>query len=114
MRRGELDELPQLWEVVLGKLALVGVRATGLDAQNYMRDAGLEGFCEWEEIYKEGKPGVLSLNSAMNPERKDSMTRLPYDMRYAEGASLEMDVYIVCRTGLRLWGEWRRKGVSEG
>lgn len=112
MRQFELEELPQLWQVVNGDLSLVDIRS----APQYVFDH-LETECpgwvgEWSDAYFKGVPGVFSLNSAVNNERKDDTRRYHYDLLYSRKASLGLDMFVLYRTGLRMAEKFQEKVFS--
>lgn len=103
MRQYELEELPQLWQVILGTIALVDIRAVTQEAADHMKILmGEFAYNEWEIAYLKGRPGLFSLNSAINNHRKHDALRKPLDLLYAEKASLGLDLFILYRTGLRM------------
>jgi len=113
MRQLELEELPQLWQVVKGKLALVDIRATTQYVLDYMAEECPEIFDEWREAYMAGKPGLFSLNSAVSRFRKDDTKRHRLDLIYSKKASLGLDLYILYRTGERMLGKLYQKMTSK-
>lgn len=103
MRQYELEELPQLWQVILGTIALVDIRAVTQDAADLMKKLmGESAYNKWENAYLEGRPGLFSLNSAINNHRKNDTQRSPLDLLYAEKASMGLDLFVLYRTGLRM------------
>ncbi|MBS1902913.1 MAG: sugar transferase [Bacteroidetes bacterium] len=99
LRRTSLDELPQLFNVVLGDMSLVGPRpvvarmlaaADPRVAQRHSVPPGLTGY--WQ------------INARSENTSIESM--LPYDLRYIEEMSIRTDVKILLRTiPVVLWGE---------
>jgi lipopolysaccharide/colanic/teichoic acid biosynthesis glycosyltransferase len=103
MRRYELEELPQLWQVIAGQLSLVDFRAAPRYVFEFIEKVRPTTFGEWESAYREGRrPGIFSLTSAASDERKDIRKCNHYDLLYARKASLGLDLYILCRTAARM------------
>lgn len=103
MRKYELEELPQLWQVVAGQLSLVDIRAAPQYVFDFIKENRPETFEEWEVAYRASdRPGIFSLNSAISKRRKNDIKRHHYDLLYAKKASLGLDLYILYRTGLRM------------
>jgi lipopolysaccharide/colanic/teichoic acid biosynthesis glycosyltransferase len=102
LRATSLDELPQLWNVLMGDMSLVGPRPElPIDEARYRPD-------EWQTRHRV-RPGITGLaqvngRSAINKEDK-----IRYDLAYAVDPSLSMDADILFRTvGVVL----RRKGTN--
>lgn len=102
MRKFELEELPQLWQVAFGQLSLIDIRSAPQYVIDYIREERFYTYKEWKKAYLEGKPGLFSLNSAMNEQRKNDLKRHHYDLLYSRRASLGLDLFILYRTGVRM------------
>jgi lipopolysaccharide/colanic/teichoic acid biosynthesis glycosyltransferase len=90
VRRSSLDELPQLLNVVLGEMSLVGPRPLILDEDSFVED--------WARHRLDLKPGITGLWQVMG--RDDipfaEMTRLDY--LYIMSWSLWGDLKLMLRT----------------
>ncbi len=90
MRRYSLDELPQLWNVLVGDESLVGPRAmvpeiaAKLDSHQNMRHCVRPGITGWAQIN-----GRNNLTWSQ---------RVALDLYYIENWSLLFDLYILART----------------
>jgi exopolysaccharide biosynthesis polyprenyl glycosylphosphotransferase len=96
LRRTGMDELPQLWNVLLGQMSLVGPRperpeiVADLRRQIplYMqRHAVPPGIAGWAQINHGGDTCL-----------QDVLEKLRYDLYYAKNSSLRLDVRILLRT----------------
>lgn len=90
LRRWSLDELPQLWNVLQGDMALVGPRPViPYELENYPES--------WRRRFAV-KPGLTGLwqVSGRNERTYEEMVR--FDVEYAERASLTLDLSILLRT----------------
>lgn len=94
LRAYNLDELPQLWNVLLGSMSLVGPRPERPhfvekfreDIQRYM----------WRHVSKPGLTGWAQVNGLRGDT---SITeRIKYDLYYLENWSLTFDFKILLRT----------------
>jgi lipopolysaccharide/colanic/teichoic acid biosynthesis glycosyltransferase len=91
LRKTSLDELPQLWNVLVGEMSLVGPRPPlWYELQQYK---------PWHRHrVLEAKPGITGLWQVTGRSRTtfDEMVRL--DLRYARGRSLWADIKIILAT----------------
>ena len=91
LRKTSLDELPQLWNVLVGQMSLVGPRPPlWYEVQQYK---------PWHRHrVLEAKPGITGLWQVAGRSRTtfDEMVRL--DLRYARGRSLWADIKILLAT----------------
>ncbi len=103
IRRLNIDELPQLWQVVRGQMTLIGPRAVredeiyGSDGSSGITDH--PSFKDWEIAYQ-GRPGILDPRAAIyGRDRKGGEIRLRVnaDIFYAKKASLGLDLYLLTR-----------------
>ena len=91
LRRGSLDELPQLWNVLMGDMSLVGPRPPiGYELARYQP-------WHWRRVL-EAKPGMTGLWQVKGRSRTtfDEMVRM--DVAYARNRSLLMDLWILLAT----------------
>jgi len=92
LRRTHLDEIPQLWSILVGDMAVVGPRPERPEL-----DADIEsGIAQWRRRWfvKPGLTGLAQINGATghDPERK-----LRYDTQYIHQQSFWVDIRIVVR-----------------
>ncbi len=90
LRRTSLDELPQIWNVALGNMSLVGPRP--------IVAAEVEKYGPYFADYCLVKPGVTGLWQVSGRSRVSYPERVQLDRRYAHEWSLSTDVRILCRT----------------
>lgn len=101
IRRTSIDELPQLFNVVLGNMSLVGPRPHAVGSR-----AGEQLFWEVSENYwlrhalKPGITGLAQINGyrGTTHRRDDLEARLRYDLLYLQSWSLWNDVVIMLAT----------------
>lgn len=94
MRRYSLDELPQLWNVLLGQMSLVGPRMICPAELNRFGDAG------W--IFSCMKPGLTGYWQTEGRHELGYGHRVKMELWYAEHRSLFRDLSILLRTPLRI------------
>lgn len=94
LRKSSLDELPQLWNVLVGHLSLVGPRPI-------VRDE-LPKFGEWSATIFALKPGVTGLWQISGRNDIDYAERVRLNISYVHNWNLWLDVRILVRTVLIL------------
>jgi Undecaprenyl-phosphate glucose phosphotransferase len=105
IRKTSLDELPQLFNVLLGELSLVGPRphATMASAAGNLYETVVDGYFARHKV----KPGMTGW-AQINGWRGETDTaekierRVEHDLYYIENWSLTFDLYILARTPLAL------------
>ena len=98
LRRSSLDELPQLWNVLIGDMSIVGPRPHAV-AHDHYYGALLP---DYRDRFR-AKPGITGLaqcNGARGPtETLDKMRRrVRLDLAYIERWSLAMEALILVKT----------------
>jgi len=96
IRKFRIDELPQLWDVLTGKMSMVGPRPE----RKYFTDELEKQIPYYIERFKV-KPGLtgwaqVSYNYGATVE--DAIEKLNYDLFYIKNLSLTMDIVIILRT----------------
>ncbi len=90
LRRFSLDELPQLWNVLEGKMSLVGPRA-------YMASE-LKEMGDYAQVICRVNPGMTGWWQVTGRNLNTFQQRLKMDEHYISNWSLWMDVYIVLKS----------------
>ena len=89
LRKTSIDELPNLWNVVRGDMALVGPRPTSFDASTY-RMPHLPRLAV--------KPGLTGLWQVSGRANVDFDERAEMDMAYIRSMSAAEDLKLIART----------------
>jgi len=90
LRRSSLDELPQLLNVLIGDISLVGPRPTVPEH--------LEYYGPFERRRLEVKPGITGLAMVRGRNSNPWSVRINYDVEYVERFSLWLDSLILAKT----------------
>ncbi len=96
MRKWRLDELPQLWNIIIGEMSLVGPRP---ERKFYVDQIVLQ-HPEYNYIFKV-KPGLTSwgmVKFGYASSVTEMILRMPYDLMYIENTSLLLDIRIMLHT----------------
>lgn len=96
LREHHLDELPQLWNVLIGDMSLVGPRPE----RKFYIDKIMEEDSSYVLIY-EMRPGLTSeatLYNGYTDSMEKMLKRLKMDIHYLENRSLTLDFSIIMRT----------------
>ena len=100
LRRHHIDELPQLWNVLIGDMSFVGYRP---ERPYYIKQI-MERDTRYEKLYQI-RPGVTSyatLNNGYTDNIEKMLKRLKYDLYYLEHQSLMMDIKILWVTFIKI------------
>lgn len=97
LRKWDIDELPQLWNVVTGKMSLVGPRPY-LDSEikNYVRNSSLHG--KQFDLILSVRPGITGFWQVSGRNDVCFSRRVRMDCEYAENISFICDLKILART----------------
>jgi lipopolysaccharide/colanic/teichoic acid biosynthesis glycosyltransferase len=100
LRETSLDELPQLLNVLTGRMSLVGPRPL------YERQAAL-----WDSRQRrrlDVKPGITGYAQAYGRASMTIEDKIEFDLYYVDNRSFVLDLAILCRTAVNILA--RREG----
>ena len=98
IRRASIDELPQLINVLLGDMSLVGPRPDVAAQRSLYTDAAWAERCSV-------RPGITGLAQAVQRSEGTQESRLALDLQYVREHSLWFDLKIMWLTLSRLSGK---------
>lgn len=96
LRRTHLDELPQLWQVVLGQMSFIGPRP---ERPHYVKQ--LSALLPTYGLRHQIKPGITGLAQIKYCYAacfNQSKEKLSYDLYYIQHRSWPLDIYILLAT----------------
>jgi exopolysaccharide biosynthesis polyprenyl glycosylphosphotransferase len=99
IRRTKIDELPQLWHILVGKMSLIGPRVHMVKEVNHFRDDYKQLF-----IIKPGATGLTQILQATEKPEISWEEEIKLDEYYIENWSISMDISIIFKTILILLG----------
>lgn len=92
LRRSHLDEIPQLWSVLVGSMSVVGPRPERPELEGTLE----EGTIRWRQRWFV-RPGLTGLAQINEVTGHDPTTKLHHDVEYIRRQSFRSDVAIVIR-----------------
>ncbi len=99
LRKTNLDELPQFWNVLAGHMSVVGPRPSPYKENQ---------FCpSWREARLSVRPGITGLWQVKRSRvaGKDFQEWIQYDIQYVETVSWKLDLWILWKTGMGMLGK---------
>ena len=106
LRNTRLDEVPQLWNVLVGDMSLIGPRAEWVRlVEDYEKKISCYHF---RHLVKPGITGWAQVNYPYGANLEDTMRKLEYDLYYIRYFSFTLDASIVLKTiHVMLFGKGR-------
>ena len=92
LRTWSIDELPQLWNILIGDMSLVGPRP--------IVDAEVEKYGKCFELYIQVRPGLTGLWQVSGRNNTTYERRVELDEFYVRNRSLKLDLQILLKTVL--------------
>lgn len=102
LRRTHLDEIPQLWTILLGRMSVVGPRAVWVEEENLI-EADVDPD-RWRQRWFV-KPGLTGLAQVEGVDSTQPAAKLRYDLEYIRRQSFWFDVKLVIRQLWKVWGD---------
>jgi len=96
LRKTRLDELPQLWNVLTGELAIVGLRP--IREINADRLAQFIPFYHLRFSMKPGLTGWPQIRYRYADDDESHMRKFEYELYHIQNASLAFDLYLMVKT----------------
>lgn len=106
LRRLHLDELPQVWLVVIGSMSLVGPRPEMVELSSTFRP-------EFVETRTSAAPGCTGLWQISTATAGLINERPEFDEHYVENWTLRLDLWIMARTVLTMVGATEIKDIGQ-
>jgi sugar transferase (PEP-CTERM system associated) len=96
LRRSRIDELPQLWNVLVGEMSLVGPRPERPEFVATLTEQ--IPFYGQRHVVRPGLTGWAQVRYAYGASVEDAMEKLQYDLFYVKNRSIALDLYIIFET----------------
>jgi len=91
LRKSNLDELPQIWNILRGEMSFIGPRPalpTQTDVNTLRREMGVEI----------ARPGITGLAQVKGRDDLETPIKVAFDARYCRELSVWLDLWILLRT----------------
>jgi sugar transferase (PEP-CTERM system associated) len=96
LRRTRFDELPQLWNVLIGDMSLVGPRP---ERPEFVRQLSTQvPFYRQRHGIRPGLTGWAQVRYTYGASKEDALEKLQYDLFYMKNMSLTLDLFIMVST----------------
>ncbi len=105
LRKSRLDELPQLYNILIGQMSVIGPRPERPDIVKSLCDQ-LPYYAE-RHLVKPGLTGWAQISYGYGSTVQDAKRKLQFDLFYLKHMSFELDMMILFRTG----GTFMRGGL---
>ena len=96
LRRTRLDELPQLWNVLVGEMSFVGPRP---ERPEFVAELTRQiPFYGQRHIVRPGLTGWAQVRYTYGASVEDALEKLQYDLFYIKHLSIPLDLFIIAQT----------------
>lgn len=92
LRRTHLDEIPQLWSILIGDMSVVGPRAVWTEEETILESEVDSWRQRW--FVKPGLTGLAQINDVESTEPRE---KIRYDLQYVRRQSFWLDMKIIIR-----------------
>lgn len=96
LRKTRIDELPQVFNVLLGDMSLIGPRPEAMSLSEWYESE--LPFYSYRHIVRPGITGWAQVNQGHVTDVTDILAKLRYDFYYIKNISLWLDLLIVLKT----------------
>lgn len=103
LRSTSLDELPEIWNILVGDMSLIGPRPLAMEYLPY--------YTEEERVRHSVRPGLTGLAQASGRNGLTWEEKFAYDIEYANHITFLMDCKVVLKTVKTVLS---REGIGQG
>jgi exopolysaccharide biosynthesis polyprenyl glycosylphosphotransferase len=96
IRKFRVDELPQLFNVLMGEMSIVGPRPERPEFVKTL--SGRIPYYRQRHCVRPGITGWAQINYRYSDSLEDTIEKLEYDLFYIKNMSLSLDTYIILHT----------------
>ncbi len=96
IRKYRLDEIPQLWNVLIGDMSLIGPRPEQIPmVEDFERTIA---YYPYRHLVRPGLSGWAQVQQGYVGTREETVTKLSYDLYYVKHCSFALDLLIALKT----------------
>lgn len=96
LRKTRLDEIPQLWNALVGDMSMVGPRP---ERPEFVDDLTKQiPFYGQRHVVKPGVTGWAQVRYTYGASVEDSLQKLQFDLYYIKNMSIALDLFIIFKT----------------
>jgi lipopolysaccharide/colanic/teichoic acid biosynthesis glycosyltransferase len=96
LRRTRMDEVPQLWNVLIGDMSIVGPRP---ERPEFVSDLTTQiPFYGQRHIVRPGITGWAQVRYTYGATAEDALEKLQFDLFYIKNLSIPLDFFIILAT----------------
>ena len=96
LRKSRLDELPQLWNVLLGDMSIIGPRPEWVKlVEDY--EVVIPNY-HFRHLVRPGITGWAQVNYPYGASLEDTLQKLSYDLYYIRNSCLRLDAEVLLKT----------------
>jgi lipopolysaccharide/colanic/teichoic acid biosynthesis glycosyltransferase len=96
LRKTRLDELPQLWNILIGQMSFIGPRPERIEFVQECEK--VTPYYQIRHIDKPGLTGWAQVNFRYGTSVEDSIEKLQYELYYIKHRSFVLDLSILLKT----------------
>jgi exopolysaccharide biosynthesis polyprenyl glycosylphosphotransferase len=96
LRFFRIDEIPQLWNVLMGDMSVIGPRALVKEEVRHFSDK--VPYFSLRHAIKPGITGWAQVNYRHGANVEDGIEKLQYDLYYIKNLSIILDLHIIVKT----------------
>lgn len=96
IRKYRLDEIPQLWNVLIGEMSLIGPRPEQVPMVD--RFADTIPYYPYRHLVRPGLSGWAQVRQGYAGTHEETVTKLSYDLYYVKHCSFALDLLVAVKT----------------
>ena len=96
IRKYRLDEIPQLWNVFIGQMSLIGPRPEQVSMVNAFSET--IPYYPYRHLVRPGLSGWAQVQQGYAGSHEETVTKLSYDLYYVKHCSVALDLLICVKT----------------